>query len=433
MPSPDRKQPPRPRPGSFVGLYDAGWSVARPFLKLSKRLARGYARRVVPDNWCPQPVNIWIQAASAGEARLAKELLRCLSPGLSLLMTAITDQGLEELGRIKTWAEANRRDLGIRLAYFPFDAPSLMQKALLQADPDLIVLLETELWPGLLAKARARQTPVMLVNGRMSRKSLRRYLALSKIFKPIRPKEILAVSPDDLTRFALLFGPEQVSLMPNIKLDRLAQELDAPPETSTLTNLFAPQAKLIALGSVREQEEPDILELLKILVAARPDLTLALCPRHMHRKGHWTTTLPGLGRPWTLRSLLSPAKPAEPGSIVLWDVFGELPQVYGLAQAAFVGGSLKPLGGQNFLEALAVGLIPCTGPSWHNFAWVGSDIVSAGLLKVGQNYRQVADLLLEQVQDREPTNQVLARLKTYLQPRLGGTALACQHISQYLK
>ena len=86
---------------------------------------------------------------------------------------------------------------------------------------------------------------------------------------------------------------------------------------------------------------------------------------------------------------------AVKGSVILWDTFGELVHAYKYADAAFLGGSLAPLGGQNFLEALNCGVIPVTGPFWDNFSWVGSEIVNEGLLRVAEDWRGVSDALVE--------------------------------------
>ena len=105
---------------------------------------------------------------------------------------------------------------------------------------------------------------------------------------------------------------------------------------------------------------------------------------------------------------------------------------YRLAQSAFVGGSLAPLGGQNFLEAIISGVIPIIGPSWENFAWVGQGIINTGLLRVADNWRQTAALILQDLDTPCPRAPVIARAYQFIKKRQGGTEQACRAIEGML-
>ena len=172
----------------FSPIYGAAWRLARPFLAKHKRLQHGLSSRLVPQNWVspfPKGLTIWIQAASGGEAYLLvklwkqiKEEYRGKQP-LRILATSCTKQGMEVFERaLREEAHVNRSAKGaaklvsMSLAYFPFDQPGLMQKAVELASPALICLLETELWPGLLLAAREKNIPVLLLNGRITPKCL---------------------------------------------------------------------------------------------------------------------------------------------------------------------------------------------------------------------------------------------------------------------
>jgi 3-deoxy-D-manno-octulosonic-acid transferase len=119
--------------------------------------------------------------------------------------------------------------------------------------------------------------------------------------------------------------------------------------------------------------------------------------------------------------------------VIIWDTFGELQQAYQLCQSAFVGGSLTPLGGQNFLEALISGTRPVIGPSWENFAWVGTEIIEAGLLRVAGNWQEVAILLMEDMEKSSPRNEIINRSLEYFKDRQGGTQKACRAITALLE
>jgi len=194
--------------------------------------------------------------------------------------------------------------------------------------------------------------------------------------------------------------------------------------------LVPPGIPLIVLGSVRREEENAVHQMTAHLLAHNPDLVIGLFPRHMHRIQSWRARFASAGIPCQLRSQTTSS--ARPGSVLLWDVFGELPQAYAVARAAFVGGSLAPLGGQNFLEPLTCGLIPTIGPSWETFDWVGEDLFTQGLVRVAGDWRGAADALLDLIANPLSRENVLNALETYLRDRRGGTAMSIAVIEAFL-
>ena len=125
--------------------------------------------------------------------------------------------------------------------------------------------------------------------------------------------------------------------------------------------------------------------------------------------------------------------PAAAGTVIIWDTFGELMQAYRFCNSAFVCGSLAPLGGQNFLEAIICGTRPVIGPSWENFAWVGTEIINAGLLQVAGNWQEAAALVLEDMAAPPPRDEIINRSIAYLKERQGGTAKACRAITALME
>jgi len=151
----------------------------------------------------------------------------------------------------------------------------------------------------------------------------------------------------------------------------------------------------------------------------------------MHRMPYWQKTLCQTGIGYTLRSKTE--RRISAGNVILWETFGELLPAYRLAESAFVGGSLAPLGGQNFLEALVSGVIPIIGPWWDNFAWVGREIIDSGLLKVAEDWKHVADLLLKDLASPPPRKEVMDAALQFIQVRRGGTQVACRRIAACLE
>jgi len=129
---------------------------------------------------------------------------------------------------------------------------------------------------------------------------------------------------------------------------------------------------------------------------------------------------------WSLRSKTENQVAA--GTVILWDTFGELLQAYKICRSAFIGGSLAPLGGQNFLEALVSGVLPIIGPWWENFAWVGQEIIDCGLLRVAGNWQEVAGLLLKDMDSSPFRQDVIEAALEFIEKHRGGTAKACCHI-----
>ena len=409
------------------GVYNLGWRIALPCIRLHHRLAEGYQQRTLQD--CPsQTVDLWIQAASIGESYLALEIINHLktSRAIRILLTVNTRQAIDMLNRGLTRHLQHQVDV----RYFPFDKPSIMEFAVDCIRPNLMVLLESEIWPGLLRALKGRHCKILIVNGRITDRSLRRYRLWPSIWQALRPDKILAVSPADADRFAELFGPDKVEIMANIKFDRTAPLESGTGDHNRLKAILPPGIPFVVLASVRRAEESKVSQIIDEIIHIRPQTVIGLFPRHIQRLAFWQDALTRMAIPWTLRSSTSAVVPA--GTVVLWDTFGELVSAYRLAQSAFVGGSLAPLGGQNFLEALVSGLVPVIGPSWQNFAWVGQEIIEAGLLRIASDARQVAALILKDLSCPPDRDKIAGDALGFIKTRQGGTAQACRDIETLL-
>jgi len=413
-------------------LYDLIWKAALPLLKYNRRLADGFSQRLFISS-LPEPADIWIQAASVGEAFLAVDLVKRLRPAraVSVLLTANTLQGKNILDRFVSEAASIAHIDRTQSAFFPFDRPSVMRHAVARIRPALMILLEAELWPAHLAALKNTGTPIIVVNGRLSAKSLKRYRCWPSLWHRMAPDRVLAMSVADAHRFGVLFGRDRVAVINNLKFDRLDFQPPTADAPNPLRSLFETEAAILVLGSIRREEEASVSKMMNRVRSVQPETVMCLFPRHVQRLDAWSAVLDRRRHPWTLRSQI--LNPVAPGSVILWDSYGELVQAYELCRAAFVGGSLAPLGGQNFLEAMASGVVPVIGPHWDNFAWVGKDVFTRGLVRVAADWRQAADLLaadLAGIPSRETTRQKALR---FVGARQGGTASACRLIEKYLK
>lgn len=414
----------------FDRLYETGWQLSMPLLRRSSRLKDGFCDRQNPDNL--PAVDIWIQAASAGEAYLACSLLAGLKPArpVRILITSNTRQGIDIIDYFIRNKIPETAGITAFFAFFPFDRPAIMDAAVRRVGPRVMVLLETEIWPGLISALKRNHTRILIINGRLSKHSLRGYLLLKSLWSRRGPDLVMAVSPDDARRFSRIFGPDKVRLMRNIKFDRLP--FTGHAADNPLRQLIPTTASFLVLGSIRQEEETHVGKIIREIHGLLPQTVTGIFPRHMHRINHWTKTLDLMDIPWMRRSALNGRAPRA-GTLVLWDAFGELNQAYDLAKAVFVGGSLAPLGGQNFLEPLAYGVRPVIGPYWDHFAWVGEDILRQGLVIKAENWRHAAAELVRRLRRPEPKEPVREAAMHYIRDRMGGTQQACVAILSALK
>jgi 3-deoxy-D-manno-octulosonic-acid transferase len=411
-------------------LYNVGWTMVMPFLRLNHRLGEGFAQRTLRHP-LPGKADIWIQAASVGESYLAWELLRHLTfdRPMRILITTNTRQGMEILAKAVEDRCATDSNLSVATAYFPFDKPSIMKRAVALIQPRIMVLLESEMWPAHLKALKKAGSKILVINGRMSAKSLKGYHKWSRLWYTLRPDRIMAISEDDAGRFGTLFGPERVSVMPNIKFDMLKENPNSIEHAHRLAGSLLPETKFVVFGSVRREEEDQIQKVITEIFHQHPEIVVGLFPRHLHRQRAWITFLNASRIPWRLRSEIT--QPTPRGSVILWDTFGELTHAYHLATAAFVGGTLAPLMGQNFLEPLISGVLPVIGPYWKGFHWVGEEIIERGLVRVAHDWKEVANILARDVIKPASRGKIREEALRYVKNHQGGTAIACRLIREY--
>lgn len=412
--------------------YRGLWYLLKPVLRCHPRLKPGWSQRSFRIQPIP-PVDLWIQAASAGEAYLAQMLVHHLEvrQPTRLWLTTNTAQGLQILQETATAMETQKSLLNIQVGYCPLDQPKIIQQVMAHCPPRVMVLLESELWPALMAEIQRAPTSLILANGRMSANSWRHYRLWPSFWRAMAPNHILAISPEDAQRFDQVFKPTHLEVMPNIKFDRMALRASGDPNGKDhLKQLLPPGHPFVVLGSVRKSEEPLVLKILQQLSKGTQQPVMGLFPRHMERIAGWRRRLAGSSLNWILRSRLQGLAP--PGSVILWDRFGELSSAYGMAWSTFVGGSLKPLGGQNFLEPLTQGIVPVIGPHWKNFSWVGRAIFTAGLVRQTNEWQGVSAALQEALQVPPDRPAVNAALKRYINDRQGGSRKVCNLLEEML-
>ena len=409
---------------NFFKFYNILWGAALPFLKRHPRLAPTIDKRINPVHL--QRADIWIQAASAGEAYLAVSIVQAMAPDrpVTILVTTTTDQGLEILKQMLR-PENFSSLISLCVDIFPFDSPKAMNKAVQQVNPAVMVLLETELWPAHLYALKRNHTPVLLVNGRLSKKSCRNYKFTKTFWQTLAPERILAISAEDAQRFSQVFSNTRLDTMDNIKFDRMKIQ-ETPDKASALATIVPRELPLSIFASFRRQEETQIIEMIKALLEKVPEQVIALFPRHMHRIAPFLKKLNKNGIKAYKGSQISSVLTGP--AIILWDKFGDLNRAYAHADVVFVGGSLAPLGGQNFMEPAGIGIPTVIGPHWQDFAWVGSDIFNTGAVTRCKNGQDAVKAMCRHLLTSKNRQPHIDAVNNYILQKQGGAQTAADTI-----
>jgi 3-deoxy-D-manno-octulosonic-acid transferase len=313
------------------------------------------------------PGGLWIHGASVGEARLVAALageLRKRRPAQTILVSAVTATGRAQLPKPPA----------IDAAFFlPLDFAAVQRQAFDLLVPSMIVLVETELWPNLLAEAAARSIPVVAVNARLAPERLSRYRFLSGLYGPLlRGLAAIGVSGhDEVARFVSLgVAPEAVQVLGNLKFD-----LPAPADDGAGVRAgfgIDPQRPVVAAGSTGDGEDALVLDAFAAARRDVRDLLLILAPRHPARfdAAAGEAIRRGLN---VVR--VSTGETARNADVLLVDGLGRLASLYAMAGSAFVGGSLVPVGGHNLLEPLAAGAPVLFGPHTGHVAEIADELI----------------------------------------------------------
>lgn len=320
---------------------------------------------------------IWLHAVSVGEViaagRLVAELESAL-PEHRVFLSTTTRTG---------YTLAQQRFAADRVFYFPLDFAFIVRRYLRALAPEMLILVETELWPNLLLQCEKRGVPVAVVNARISDRSLPRYRSLRALWRPLLAKVALfcAQSEGDAARLrAIGAPPERVRVLGNLKFD-IRSTTDESALVAKLHAQLPADAKVLVCGSTLANEEAALLDCVPALWAAAPALICILAPRHPERFDAVAQLLQQRGVTFTRRSQWA-GQPLAPASVFLMDTVGELASVYALADVAFVGGSLVAAGGHNPLEPAQFGVPVVMGDSYENFRGIVSAMRDAGAIEI---------------------------------------------------
>lgn len=351
---------------------------------------------------------VWVHAVSAGETNAAAPLIIQLSDkGHCIWMTSTTATGRQRV-------QALFGDDCLH-SFVPYDVPDALTRFMDRVHPDLLILIDTELWPNMIHVAAQRGVPVALVNGRMSQGSHRRYRRIHALVSPmLRSLSLLAVQSDAHRERMVSLGArrDRVRVTGSIKFDvQFPADLD---DGIALFRRFSGDRPVLLGASTHDGEESVLLTAFTTARRACPNLLLVLAPRHPARAGDVQEEITRHGFSCVRRTQLVDDAPdlaaiARDVDVLLVDTMGELLFCYGIASVAFVGGSLAEVGGHNPIEALSLNVPVMMGPNLWDIEDIAQQLLSAGAMVKVVDDRECAEFASRMLTDSPSRNEVLVR------------------------
>jgi 3-deoxy-D-manno-octulosonic-acid transferase len=344
---------------------------------------------------------IWIHAVSVGEVTAAAPIVSALRgrmPGACIVMSTSTETGHDMAESIITDATA--------VIYYPLDIPFIVRKVIRRVRPDIVVLTETELWPNFIGACKSLGIKVVMVNGRISPRSYKRYYRTKLFWRGTlhHIDQMGMISATDADRIIEIgMPPERVCILGNAKYDGLAARISAALAADTACRIhISPGERVFVAGSTHEGEEAIVLDVYVELLRHFPDMKLIIVPRHIDRGRAVLDLVRSSGFPDSIAMTeMNAGRSRKSERVIVVDVIGELFKIYSLATVVFCGGSLVPKGGQNILEAAAWGKTVFYGPSMDDFLNEKKLLEDIGVGFPVKNGQELLQGILDAVKDPE--------------------------------
>ena len=360
---------------------------------------------------------IWVHAVSVGE-------LLAVAPLVQRMLQEWPDKAVLITNTTPTGSEQTQKLFGDRVehTWFPFDIPLVTGAFLRHWAPQLIVMVETEIWPNLMVSARKQGIPVALVNARLSARSARGYARFGQFTREtLRDFSLIAAqSKSDDRRFRRIGAdPEAMHVVGSIKFDiDLAARRGQLDVIKSELGSEIKSRPLWAAASTHPGEEQLVIDAYQALSQRGFKTRLLIAPRHTNRTADIIKLLEKTGLSYQRRS--EKAAINRDTDVLIVDTLGELSAFLGLADAAFIGGSLVPRGGHNPIEAAAWGCAVITGPHVINFAAIVRDMERGGAIRIVVDEQELADRLAS-VWESDRQDSDAKRTQTFIETRRGAT------------
>ncbi len=379
---------------------------------------------------------VWFQAVSVGEVAALQPILdefRAREPMAHPVLSTTTPTGRQMAQRRKLDVEA--------IFYFPFDIFPAVERTLDALRPAMLVLVESEIWPNLLAAAKRRGVKTCIVNGRIGDKAFSRAAAVRPLFRWALGNIdlICAQSEIDAERFiALGAAPERVKVLGNSKFDEPWPQVSQVEAARMREEFGFPEdAPVLLAGSTHEGEEEAVLEAFSHLRTKYHNLQLIIAPRHPERGDRIHEMVESFGFQVYRRSHAQAGHPQpEPAGpqarVVILDTIGELARVFAVATVVFMGGSLVKVGGHNILQPIAQGKPVLTGPHMHNFRGILDIALRSQAVKVIRDARELEQAVDELLSCPEQIQQMGERGLQMLEAQRGASARMAEALVELL-
>ena len=372
---------------------------------------------------------LWLHAVSVGEMNLARTLVQAIQaefPDWHLVLSTATNTGM---------ATARKLYPGTRLFYYPLDFTWMVRRALGRIRPDVVVLVELELWPNFLAEATRRGARVAVVNARVSDRSFPRYRMVRPLVRRwLQRVDIFCAQDETYAERLRALGapPERVRVTGNLKYDTSAPPtLEPDPELARSFGLKGGEPVIVG-GCTWPGEDEALVAAYKALRAEFPGLRLILAPRQAERFEAVERLVREAGLAVVRRTALREG--AEAGeAVVVVDTMGELVRVYALGSVVFVGGSLIRRGGHNILEPSGLGKAVLFGPHTENFRLVAQALLAEGAARRVADARELERALRELLSNPQLASEMGRRARSLVERNQGATARTLDAIRPLLE
>jgi 3-deoxy-D-manno-octulosonic-acid transferase len=409
----------------LTALYNLLWYPALPFALIAAHPAnlRDYRERMgrgdFPD--AAGAPRIWIHAASVGEIEAIRPIANGLleqHPGAIVAITTMTATGRDAATRRIPGASA--------WMLAPLDNPRAVRSFLERVRPTMVIITETEIWPNyFIESARARAT-IAVVNGRISERSLRRYLRARSLFESALHKAtlILAQSDEDARRYSRFELRAKIIVTGNTKIEPSIEESIRPELLG-----FASGRKIFIAGSTAPSENAVIAGAYRALRKEFSMLALAIAPRHLERTPDVESALRDASLDYVKASRLGTSNAAPGADVLILDTMGDLRSFYRRGTIAFVGGSLAPgRGGQNPAEPALAGIPILIGPYHENQRDMVSSLVGAGGARIVKDAGEIVEQASKWLRDDDARNAAGRSARAAVSVGAGGAQLALKHL-----
>jgi len=408
--------------------YNLLWYPALPFALLAAHPAnlRDYRERMGRGEFSAiaGAPRIWIHASSVGEIEAIRPVAIGLLehyPGAVLAITTMTAAG----------RQAAERRIPDATAWMlaPFDMPWAVRSFLARVHPDLLLITETEIWPNYFFEAARLGARIAVVNGRMSERSLRRYLLARSLFEDAlgHASLIMARSREDARRYGKFEIAAKIIITGNTKIEERPAEKETPIRAELLA--FAPERQILIAGSTAPGEEAVVVGAYLELHRRFKSLALVIAPRHLDRVGDVEKTLQADSLRYVKASSLDGESSIAGADILLLDTMGDLRALYRRATVAFVGGSLAPgRGGQNPTEPAMASVPVLIGPYHDNQQEAVTSMLYSGGAHVVRTARDLINECARWLADDAARKKAGRAARTAIVKRSGGARLALKQI-----